>query len=267
MGIYDCLYVSPHSWDVPDSCAGRLAWEASRGLRVLIVTLFGGGQGSSSPADVLGLGLPAAPSRDPVYASRRGLLHDRRPIDDEILTEAARRLDEIAGRTKVRRIYLPLGVDGHVDHRLGFDAGLAAFQSAAGRDVLFYEERPQALVAGAVWLRLGQLGVRLPPAAAQAARRASLPRLLLRLPRVGCTPVDAAPWSDGISCLGLLARDWWRARSWRPLKALGPRLQPVLGEAGASERCWLLLPPREDVIALHAVEPEASLPGFSGSGH
>src|SRR5262249_22263603 len=37
----DSLYVSPHHDDVPLSCAARLLADAARGLRILVVTVFG----------------------------------------------------------------------------------------------------------------------------------------------------------------------------------------------------------------------------------
>src|SRR5687768_14032149 len=69
---FDCdsLYVSPHGDDVLLSCAGRLLSELARGLRVTVITVFGGGDGARHAAaaaalDRLGvrriaLGLPEA---------------------------------------------------------------------------------------------------------------------------------------------------------------------------------------------------------------
>lgn len=256
-GRYDSLYVSPHAGDVEASCGERLARETRRGLRALVVTLFGPAEAAASGGawDTASLGLPDAPSRDPVYASVLAVLHGRQAGDDAMLAKSAAWLDEIAHRTKPRRLYLPLAVGGHVDHRLAHEAGVRVLRDVApGRDVFFYEDRPYASAPGSVWLRLGQLGAWLPPAAVHAAQGAGLARTLLRTPSAPCTPARVEGMGEWARLRSNGVREWWHARGWRPLKALGLRLQPVLQEAG--ERYWLLLPPREDFIASHVAAIE-----------
>ncbi len=53
------------------------------------------------------------------------------------------------------RVYAPLGIGGHVDHRHGFAVGVAL--SRAGWDVWFYEDLPYALKAGALDTRLAAI--------------------------------------------------------------------------------------------------------------
>ena len=256
------------------SCASRLLSEAERGLRVLLVTLFGPEGAPPGGVDAFPLGLPEALRREPAYRSLRDVLYVCHPEDEGRVGEAAALLDEIGHRTKARHVYLPLGVGGHVDHRLAHEASARAFHTEAGRDVFFYEERPYALVPGAVRLRLAQLGVRLPPAAAGAAREASLPEFLFRFAGAPHLRAHAPAWWERVACAGLAAGEWRRVWGWRPERAFGPRLQPVVhqgrpdaacgvdgasalaslcgaGEglgAGRAERYWLLLPPRGDGV-------------------
>lgn len=289
----DSLYLSPHRDDVALSCAARLLAERGRGERILMVTLFGPSGADVTEADGratasavrlrdLGvqrchLGLPEARSRNPRYRSLGALATGWDAADQKCLAHAVRFLSDLGPRSKARQVYIPLAVGGHVDHRLSCEAGRAVFQGGHGRNVFLYEERPEALVAGAVRMRLGQLGARLPPAAANAAAGTSLARFLLRFHVGPAFRGDLAGLGDRLRATGMAARQWRWGRVWRPLKALGPRLQPVvdqapadalsairklaaagarldtlatryakqLGTRGHAERYWLLLPSRE----------------------
>ncbi len=289
----DSLYLSPHLDDVALSCAARLLAERGRGERILMVTLFApsaagladrDGRVPASAARLrdLGvqhcqLGLPEARSRNPRYRSLGALATGWDAADQECLAQAVRLLSDLGPRSKARQVYVPLAVGGHVDHRLSCQAGRAVFQSGRGRNVFFYEERPEALVRGAVRMRLGHLGAHLPPAAANAAARTSLARFLFRFHVGPAFRGDLGGLSDRLRATAMAARQWRLGRAWRPLKALGPRLQPVVDEApadalaairelaaagaglealatryakqlgtrGHAERYWLLLPSRE----------------------
>jgi LmbE family N-acetylglucosaminyl deacetylase len=289
-GRYDCIYVSPHAHDVPVSCAARILWEAGKGLRILVVTTCDSGAAPRTPVglpvDHLRLGLRDATRRDPSHASFRSIAYDRRPLDDAAIAELAPLLEEIARRSRARHLYLPLAVGGHIDHRLVHEAALRVLHAVAGRDIFFYEERPDAFVPGAVHIRLGQLGVRLPPAALQAARGSGLAPFLFGFHTAPHVRAHLGGLVERFRCTGLATREWWQARAWNPQKAFGPRLQPVLHEGPAPdatrlaawagggsalcgaggrlgalasqytrrlrrdaphiERYWLLLPPRED---------------------
>jgi LmbE family N-acetylglucosaminyl deacetylase len=287
----DSLYISPHADDVLLSCPGRLLAETQSGARVLVVTLFG--DGAPSPAlAALGsasiehrdLRLPGARRRSPEYASFLALAQARFAADEEALRDASALLNDLAHRTKAKEVYLPLGVGSHIDHRLAHEASVSAFQSGDGRNVFLYEERPEALVRGAVRVRLGQLGARLPPAAAHAAEPPPFGGYLWRFHLPPLLRGDLRGWPERIRSTGLAARQWRQGRAWHPHKGFGPRLQPVvqeadgaglealralqkaLGAAAASprvtrlaaaytrrlgakthaERYWLLLPPREE---------------------
>jgi LmbE family N-acetylglucosaminyl deacetylase len=290
IGTFDSLYVSPHWDDVPLACAAHLLRDRGRRLKVLIVTLFGWGPdglaegpGASKArklldleASHLSLGLPEARERSPRYSSFAGLAEGREPDDEECLRRAVGLLTDVAHRTRAREVFLPLALGGHVDHRLSHEAARAAFHGGQGRNVFFYEERPEAFLRGAVRLRLAQLGVRLPPAATHSAERAILP-LFLKSARAPAFRGDLGGRLSRLATIPVAVRQWRATWTWRPLRALGPRLQPVvypteqpiLGDVNAllplppslqrdaqayarrlgagphAERYWLLLPPRD----------------------
>ncbi len=282
----DSLYLSPHLDDAVMACAARLLAERGRGERILMITLFEPAAGDvtrwSARVRDLGvqecpLGLPGAPRRNPRYGSFSHLSAGWDGTDQECLAQAVRLLADLGPRSKARQVYIPLAVGGHVDHRLACEAGRAVFQSGQGRNVFLYEERPEALVSGAVRMRLGQLGAHLPPAAANAAARTSLARFLLRFHVGPRFRGDLRGFGDRLRAAGTATRQWRLGRAWRPLKSLGPRLQPVLeaapvedlpairtltatrppleamaaryakqlGTRGYAERYWLLLPARD----------------------
>jgi LmbE family N-acetylglucosaminyl deacetylase len=291
IGSFDSLYLSPHWDDVSLACAAHLLRDRGQGLRVLIVTLFGrgpdglpegpGGDAARRLLDLeashLSLGLPEARERSARYSSFAGLAEGREPADEECLRRAVGVLTDLAHRTRAREVFLPLALGGHIDHRLSHEAARAAFHGGQGRNVFFYEERPEAFLRGAVRLRLGQLGVRLPPAASHAAERTILPWLLLKSSAAPSFRGDVKGRLPRLSTMRVAFRQWRASWTWRPLRALGPRLQPVvypteqailsavhalhplppsmerdaqayaarLGASPHAERYWLLLPPRE----------------------
>jgi len=285
----DSLYVSPHADDVFLSCPARLLSEQARGLKILVITLFDDEGRSAATAagrarflsgpgiQHLDVGLPAAPARDPAYSTFRGLTQGRQAVDDGCLGRAVELLAEVGHRTRAREVYVPLGVGLHIDHRLAHEASRGAFPSGHGRNVFLYEERPEALVPGAVRVRLSQIGARLLPGAVEAADKAGLPGFLVRFHVAPTFRGELKGWGDRLRSTALATRQWRESRAWHPLKGFGPRLQPIvhpadqpadeireltgplasplekLGRAYAAaihgpehaERFWLLLPPRE----------------------
>jgi len=307
----DSLYVSPHHDDVLLSCGARLLAESARGLRILVVTVFGeGGRpwpeiGALSAAGIrqLTLGLPDARRRSDYYSSFQALVEGRRADDDAWVRQLAQALGDIGHRSKASQVYVPLGVGSHIDHRLSHEASLRALQSGDGRNVFLYEERPEAFVRGAVRVRLGQVGARLPPAAIHAADRARLAPFLWRFHLAPSLRGDLKGWPDRLRSTGLAARQWRQGRAWHPQKGFGPRLQPVvhptepalfegvralqaalapntgaatrvarlsaayarrLGGGEHAERVWLLLPPREEGGITTVAESDEVLPARAG---
>ena len=238
----DVVYLSPDAETAALSCAGGMLAHRERGRRVLIVILFGG-EGDAAPAvgptarigaDRLAVGLPHARLRSPAHGRCETSLFGRLPEDDEVLVHLCHWLGEMARRTQLRQVYAPLGVFGHIDHRLAHEAVSATFEAGAGRDVFFYEERPWALREGAVRVRLAQLGARLPPAVTAPLDGSGLVSLVTGV--LGDPVVrrhQAGVW-DAVRSAGRTVRQWREARSWRPHRAFGLRLQPILQETPAA---------------------------------
>src|SRR5713101_7265793 len=109
----DSLYVSPHHDDVLLSCGARLLAEAQRGLRIVVVTVFGDGARpwpdvpSFKGADVrrLALGLPDARGRSDYYSSFRALVEGRREDDEAWVHKAAQALSDLGHRSKASQVY------------------------------------------------------------------------------------------------------------------------------------------------------------------
>jgi LmbE family N-acetylglucosaminyl deacetylase len=232
LGRYDCLFISAHPGDIELSCAGRLFWERERGQRVLSLVVFGGGPspfGDSLDAigvDEMSLDLAPAPRRHPAYGSFAAVLGERQPDDDDHRTRLAETLDQVVLHTQARHLYLPLGIGGHIDHLLVHEAGSLAVPEAPGREIFFYEDRPYAFLPGAVWIRLGQLGARLPPAA-HLSLSCGLTQYLVRFQLSSYLRAHATGFGDRMRSNGAALRHWMDARGWHPRRACGPRLQPI----------------------------------------
>ena len=233
LGRYDCLFVSPHPGDVTLSCMGRMLWERNRGLRALVLVVFAGNE-SKEDSDLLDrfgfdemrLDVPAAPRRQELYTSFDAVLHGRHPGDERQLATLRESVEAVILQTQARHVYLPLGVGGHVDHRLVHEAGAQAMPDAPGREIFFYEERPYAFLPGAVWIRLGQLGARLPPAA-HLSEATGLVQYLLRFQMASYVRAHARTVGERARCSRAALKQWMEARGWHPRRACGPRFQPV----------------------------------------
>jgi len=299
LGPCDCLYLAARTRDIASSCGSRINAERGRGLRVLLVGVFDGAEDETALDALLsGLGVdgffpkqPAAPRRHPAHVSFLSRSSGRRPEDESCLRSLAISFEHLSRRVRAENVYLPLGVGGDVDRRLVHEAALEVFQSGAGRNVFLFEERPQALVTGAVRIRLSQVGARLPPGVAETLPRGTRLKYVLKTQRGG----KAGPRGlERVRWAWTSAGIWGGASAWRPEKAFGLRLQPLLQEAvpGAGDwlraiassreverlrrwgaqygeelgrtdlvqRYWLLLPPREPAgTARLSPEEEAAL--------
>ena len=232
--------------------------------------------------------MPEARRRSALYASYTGLLEARDVGDEAWAGQTAELLTEIGHRTKAKQVYAPLAVGGHIDHQLAHEASRAAF-AAEGRNVFLYEDRPEALVAGAVRIRLAQMGARLPPAA-DVAEAAGAMSYLMRFHLAPAFRGEVTGWEERLRAARTAARHWRAGRTWNPQRAWGPRLQPVvyptdtadlaavtemsasladggldglaqryaarLGSRDHAERYWLLLPARE-TDGLETLPPSA----------
>jgi hypothetical protein len=153
---------------------------------------------------------------------------ERGPEDEDVALEAARLLTEVGPRIGAVHVYAPLGLGASVDHLLAYEAGVRAFATGAGRNLFLYEERPEAFVPGAVRTRLALMGARLPPGAARAAQRSGLLRHLWRATEPSRLRGDTEAMGSKLRTLAAARRRLRQARPWNPLRAFGPRLQPVL---------------------------------------
>jgi hypothetical protein len=232
---YDTLFVAPHGDDIALACPARLLAEGESGRRALVLALYEPVD-SEAPsaravrdlgADFAAAGLtPSAERADDAVAVAR----------EDAALEAARFLTEIGPRVQPLHVYAPLGLGSSAEHRLAYEASLRAFAGEAGRNLFLYEERPEAFVPGAVRTRLALLGARLPPGAAKAAERASA---LLHLWRIG-EPERLRGEPRGMGERFAARAEAWRrhqqAAPWNPLRALGPRLHPVVHVADEQAR-------------------------------
>ncbi|MGB9870349.1 MAG: PIG-L deacetylase family protein [Anaerolineae bacterium] len=184
-GHPDWIYLSPHLDDVVFSCGGRIALQVRAGMRVWVVTVCTGSpEGPLSDfAQVLheywglaGMDAPAArreedraalallgavavhwgfldciyrraPDGRFLYPNPSALWGPMAEEDGAMGEELTRR---IAGLPSSAVLCVPLGVGGHVDHRLVRQAA-----EATGRPLVYYEDYPYAGEAGKVEEALG----------------------------------------------------------------------------------------------------------------
>ena len=251
VGRYDSVYVSARDGEVAFSCAGRIASELKQGLSILVVTLFGpAGEPAPAACDHLHAGLSPAPAPPGPSDPSASVASD--VGGDAVLREAVKLLDDVIRRARPRRLYVPLGLGEQPERRLAHEASLQTFQRGVERDILLYEERPEVFVSGSVRIRLGQMGARLPPAASRVAGEAGLARFLLRLHTVPQVR-EGRGWSERVRWTRLATRQWLAARAWRPEKAFGPRLQPVVHRMDAGSVAGVL-----DAVRAQAARAAAS---------
>ncbi len=174
------VYISPHLDDAVCSCGGLIHQQTNQGENVLVVSLFSAGidnveelppylrtlhllwgYGTSDPyavrreEDLAALAILGA---DHVHLGWRGALYRQgrdgrflysglgyfgRPVqaDRRLLAQLRRRLLELRQQYPEAAFYAPLGVGGHVDHRLTHQAA----RQVPG-PLFFYEDVPYVFV-------------------------------------------------------------------------------------------------------------------------
>jgi len=188
---YAAIFVSPHFDDVALSCGGSVALEARKG-GALIVTVFAGdpkGELNSfarfqherwgfedavderrredqQARDILGadhrwLDFPDAIYRGEQYLSDEELFGPVQDGDAEVTVAVANSLTALVDEYTPRRVYLPLTVGGHVDHRICWAA--VGNLEGLGVGIRFYEDFPYAAQEGSVEEALARLPRRLQP--------------------------------------------------------------------------------------------------------
>lgn len=172
-GGFDLVVLSPHLDDGILSCGGRMARLAEEGGSALLVTLFAGDDPVDPPGELAaslrrvwnlppGGVVAARRAEDRTAAARLGAAAEHWPFPEALYRTDADgaplypdlaslygelRADEaglvadlatrIAALPPAALLLAPLGVGGHVDHRL-----VRAAAEASGRPVAFYEEFP-----------------------------------------------------------------------------------------------------------------------------
>jgi LmbE family N-acetylglucosaminyl deacetylase len=183
-------FVSPHCDDITLSCGGTVARVIQAGLRAEVTVVFGSEPDPAIPlspfaeylharwglasgrvvanrraeevvaAALLGSNLGFLPFRDAIYRDSQYLtyaaLFGEPTVDEEDLPDGlAEALGVNDPPESATRIYCPMAIGGHVDHRHAFSAGVKL--SHAGWAVCFYEDLPYALQPGATESRLSAI--------------------------------------------------------------------------------------------------------------
>ncbi len=168
------VFLSPHADDIAFSCAGHLASQLAASpdrpaADVVLVTVFLSGPQAETrrredekAAQLLGcqyrcLELPDALDRPEVRGSL-DLFMPFGPPHLGITNEVLSRLLPWLPRSTT--LYAPLGVGGHIDHRITHEAARAmAYQVGPTLRLAFYEDLPYALARYSLGRRLAALGV------------------------------------------------------------------------------------------------------------
>jgi LmbE family N-acetylglucosaminyl deacetylase len=179
---FDDVYISPHLDDVVLSCAGRILVETKSGRSVLIVTVFTADQPEDADinpevlarvgdmqerkaedcraierlgVDFLWLDYPEAMFRSESYHTLYGVFSLLTASDLKMAASLAPKIEELCRRVQCTRLYLPLGVGNHADHRLLFETGIQVAKTPDRRyDVFFYEDAPYTFTPNLLEYRL-----------------------------------------------------------------------------------------------------------------
>lgn len=185
---YDEVYISPHLDDVVFSCGGRVLQAVANRRSCLVITVFTGepDEAANIPAEVrarigdmavrrdedrrameqLGVDFFWMEHAEAIYRHRAyhtvaGTLWRYQASDRLLARLLADRVEEIARQIRARRLYFPLGVGNHIDHRVLCDAGVH-LSHRPGRpwEIFFYEDAPYAFIPHLVQYRLRAVGAR-----------------------------------------------------------------------------------------------------------
>lgn len=193
------LYLSPHLDDAALSAGLAILSLVRAGERVVVATVFSEGREASTRkaedvaaisllgAEPLHLGMLDFPERRGRPPSFRALCIERDERAEEVEVRAVtERVTELARALSPRCVHFPLGVGGHVDHRVVHEAR----QAVPREQRRFYEDLPYAL--SRAWSTLRREGA-LTPAQRVALRR----DLESTLAGFGATPDDIARLGRG----------------------------------------------------------------------
>ena len=169
------LVLSPHFDDAVLSCGGLMMREVRAGRRVVVATVFTSARGNEQSSGVraaedlealtmmnaeqMALGFDDAPYRHAEYRSYESIGFGWVPEDDATVEAVRARIESVCEAIDPALIFAPLGIGGHVDHRIVFVASQGLPKDA----LRFFEERPYLFLPGAGASRLSALGAALPP--------------------------------------------------------------------------------------------------------
>jgi hypothetical protein len=210
---FDSVVFADSAWVAALSCLGRLKAERDAGRKTLVIPLV-----ESSGADAISArGLGSVRGLDDLE-SEIGGVGASLPLRERMVV--------MIKRFGPKHVLAPLGLLGAPQTVDYFDTLVSALSIDRGRDLLFFEERPECLVPEAVPLRLATKGVRLPPATElRLPRRYASFRLRL-VAGLGVPPIFG-----GVRERSRLSRTlrtaFEDAKDWDPQRSLGPKLQPV----------------------------------------
>ncbi len=196
------------------SCFSRLRSERASGHRTLVIPLV----------DTSGAGV--------IENRGLGLVRTLAQLEAEgVSTEPARpwreRIAVLIRALGPKHVLAPLGLLGAPQSIDYFGVVRGAMAVDKGRDLLFFEERPHAQVPEALPLRLGALGVRLPPASRLLSPRGYWRFVLRAIPGSGFPPIFGR-LGDRFRMARALKRSFREVKEWDAHRALGPKLQPVI---------------------------------------
>jgi LmbE family N-acetylglucosaminyl deacetylase len=154
------LYVSPHPDDVAFSAAARMASDRAAGRDLTLLTLFAPDDEARAVEDrafaqLAGARLLAGGFRDAPLRGLRKLRQLFGPLDDEPLVEGVRAKLQSLVAEGHERVVAPLGIGGHVDHQLAYEAA----RRLRDAEVLFYEDAPYVFMPHQLGRRLDDLGL------------------------------------------------------------------------------------------------------------
>jgi LmbE family N-acetylglucosaminyl deacetylase len=188
------LFISPHYDDIALSCGGTAALVSEAGKDAVVALLFGDHPDPNEPltafadqmhaewgmsadqviagrraeeassSHILGLRDVFLPFRDAIYRGDNYLSDEQlfgppRGTDRDLPERVVAAIAAEGFRPLDSRAYAPLASGSHVDHLLGFQAGVLL--ASDGWDVLFYEDLPYSLLENRVADRVSQAGERL----------------------------------------------------------------------------------------------------------
>lgn len=183
------IFLSPHYDDIPLSSGGTVSILAEAGRRVDVVVIFGAPPAPGQPlsefaqelhrrwgvsvddvinrrraeeeaaAAILGARVHVLEFADAIYRgqwyiSEETLMGEPAPEESDIPARIGARIAGLIAPRESVRLFAPLGIGGHVDHRLAFRAGVHL--AHAGADVWFYEDLPYAVRPRALDRRLAE---------------------------------------------------------------------------------------------------------------